>query len=93
MRLFRALADTNRLHIVSLLASGGRTKKGAGEIGASEMLTRFSFSQPTLSHHMKILFEAGLVLRHRDGKNMHYTLDTNGIAKLSGFIESLRRDE
>jgi ArsR family transcriptional regulator len=93
MRLFRALADTNRLHIVSLLASGGRNKKGAREVGASEMLKRFSFSQPTLSHHMKILFEAGLVLRHKEGKNMLYTLDANGIEKLSSFIELLRRDE
>ena len=50
---FKALADTNRLMIVDMLS--------CGEMCACEILEKFNITQPTLSHHMKILCDCGLV--------------------------------
>ncbi len=66
-RRLKALADPNRLRIVDILSCGERC--------ACEILENFDISQPTLSHHMKILTETGLVQTRRDGVWTYYSLD------------------
>ncbi|MCE5197290.1 MAG: metalloregulator ArsR/SmtB family transcription factor [Negativicutes bacterium] len=65
--LFKALADQTRLEIVDLIS--------CGELCACEILKSFSFTQSTLSYHMKLLTDSGLVNVRRDGKKMIYGVD------------------
>lgn len=65
--LFKTLGDETRLRIVELL-------KG-GELCGCKILEHFDITQPTLSYHMKLLCESGLVRGVRDGAWMRYTLN------------------
>lgn len=62
----KAMADENRLKIIALLSQG--------TLCGCDILTHFSFTQPTLSHHMKVLADAGIVTSYKAGKWTHYTL-------------------
>lgn len=68
--IFKALCDENRVQIIRLLQSGERC--------ACELLEEMNLSQPTLSHHMKILCDSGLVLSRKEGKWMHYSISAEG---------------
>ena len=65
-KIFQALSDPNRLMIIEMLQSGERC--------ACEILEDLNIVQSTLSHHMKILCDSGLVDSHRNGKWMYYSL-------------------
>lgn len=66
-KLLKVLADANRLKIIDILSCGERC--------ACDILENFDITQPTLSHHMKILTEAGLVKVRKDGIWNNYSLD------------------
>lgn len=76
--LFKALADTNRLMIVEMLS--------CGELCACKILEKVDITQPTLSHHMKILCDCGLVSVRKEGRWMYYTLDQNRVRELKNFL-------
>ena len=59
----KALGDANRLEIVKMLSDGEKC--------GCKLLERFEITQPTLSHHMKILVECGLVNARKEGKWQH----------------------
>lgn len=65
-KVFQALSDPNRLMIIEMLQSRERC--------ACEILADLKIAQSTLSHHMKILCDSGLVDSRRHGKWMHYSL-------------------
>lgn len=71
--IFKALCDENRVRILALL-------KG-GEKCACKLLEALDIVQPTLSHHMKILCDSGLVVSRKEGKWMHYSLSREGFAR------------
>ena len=73
-KIFKALGDPNRLKIVDILL--------LGEKCACEILNSFDFTQPTLSHHMKVLIECGLVEYRKEGTWNHYSLNHKYIDKL-----------
>lgn len=75
----KALSDPNRLVILDQLKNGERC--------ACSILELLKISQPTLSHHMRILCEAGLVNCRRDGKWMHYHLNYDKFTELSLLLE------
>ena len=75
----KALSDPNRLVILDQLKDGERC--------ACNILELLRISQPTLSHHMRILCEAGLVNCRRDGKWMHYRINTEKFAELGSLLE------
>jgi ArsR family transcriptional regulator len=79
--LFKALADANRLMIVDMLS--------CEELCACRILEKFSITQPTLSHHMRILCECGLVISRKEGKWMHYSLDEKKVWDLKAFLEKV----
>lgn len=73
LRRFEALADENRLLIALML----RDRPG---LCACEVQAALGVSHPTVSHHMRLLREAGLVLAERRGRWTHYTLTHEGAA-------------
>ena len=79
--LCRALGDSNRLKIVQMLSGGEKC--------ACKLLEAFEITQPTLSHHMKILCECGLVDARREGRWSHYSLNCETLTALKAFIGGL----
>jgi len=76
--VFKALSDETRLKIIDMLS--------CGEMCACNILEEFSISQPTLSYHMKILSDSGLVNARRDGAWMKYTLNKERTDEALAFI-------
>ena len=66
-KMLKAISDPKRLRIVDMLS--------CGELCACVILESFHITQPTLSHDMKVLVEAGLITDRREGKNIYYTLN------------------
>ena len=79
--IFKALSDENRVRILKLLQNG--------EICACKLLDALNISQPTLSHHMKILCDGGIVNGRKEGKWMHYSLCKEGAINLEAYITEL----
>jgi ArsR family transcriptional regulator len=75
-RRFKALADPTRVAIVNRLA-------GAGEVCVCELVADFELSQPTISHHLRILREAGLVEARRRGTWAYYRLVPEAVSSLA----------
>jgi ArsR family transcriptional regulator, arsenate/arsenite/antimonite-responsive transcriptional repressor len=82
-RGFSALSDPVRLRVLSLLADAA-----AGEVCVCDFVGPLGKSQPTISHHLKILSEAGLVRGDRRGKWVWYSLDRGRLAELRAAIDS-----
>ena len=68
--IFKALCDENRVQILRILQNG--------ELCACHLLEELNLSQPTLSHHMKILCDSGLVVGRKEGKWMYYSISAEG---------------
>ena len=81
-KTFKALSDQNRREILNLLKGGPMT---AGEIGE-----RFPVSGATISHHLSILKEAGLILDERHGKYIRYELNMSVVEELLGWFSGLK---
>src|SRR5882757_4796015 len=79
--LLKALADPVRLRLMSLVAS----HKG-GEACICDLNPAFDLSQPTISHHLKVLHEAGLLEREKRGVWVYYRARTQALASLGALI-------
>jgi len=84
-KVFKALADPNRLLIMEMLRSGERC--------ACELLEGLHIRQPTLSHHMKLLCEAGLVSGRREGKWMYYSFNREGCKAIREFLDEITSEK
>ena len=82
-RRFKALADPTRVNLVAMLAGA------PGSLCVCELEAAFDLSQPTISHHLKLLREAGIVSSSRRGSNVHYTLDADALRELVSFSRML----
>jgi len=82
--IFKALGDETRLTIVQLLI--GR------ELCVCDILDSFDMSQPAISHHLKILRQAGVVRDKREGKWIYYSLNPASLDMLSCVLCSLQRN-
>lgn len=78
---FKALSDPTRRKILQLLKERDLT---AGEIAES-----FNISKPSISHHLNLLKQAGLVIDERQGQNIYYSLNTTVFQELMGFFLNL----
>lgn len=76
---FKVLADPARLRLLSMIAS-------AGEACACELVEPLGRSQPTVSHHLAVLTDAGLVDREKRGKWAYYRLRPERLALLRDFL-------
>ena len=83
-KIIKALSDPNRLKIVDILS--------CGEKCACDILDNFNFTQPTLSHHMKVLIECGLVECRKEGLWSYYSLKTANCNRLISFLINLVAD-
>jgi ArsR family transcriptional regulator, arsenate/arsenite/antimonite-responsive transcriptional repressor len=83
--LLKALADPVRLRLLSLVAS-----HDGGEACVCDLNGAFDLSQPTISHHMKVLHDAGLVDRDKGGVWVHYRTRPQALASLATLIGSPR---
>ena len=73
-KVFKALSDPKRVQILDMLSEG--------ESCASVLLEHFRISQPTLSHDMKLLIDAGVVNRRRDGQRTLYSLNREALQRM-----------
>ncbi|MCM1514552.1 MAG: metalloregulator ArsR/SmtB family transcription factor [Anaeroplasma bactoclasticum] len=81
----KVINDSTRLTIIQMLS-----KKGT--MCACKILEELNITQGTLSHHMKVLTSAGLVICEKDGKWCNYTLVKKEICELAYFIEDICDD-
>lgn len=79
--LLKALADPVRLRLFSLIAS-----HAGGEACVCDLTPAFAVSQPTISHHLKVLHTAGLVDRERRGTWVYYTARTEALDALTRLL-------
>ena len=80
-KVLKAISDPNRLRIVDMLS--------CGELCACRILEAFHITQPTLSHDMKVLIEAGIVTDRREGKNIYYALHQERLASFQHTMERI----
>jgi ArsR family transcriptional regulator len=79
--IFKALSDETRLRALHMLSSG--------ELCACEILESFHITQPTLSYHMNILCDSGLVSARRDGAWVKYSLNKEKLQAIRDFINDV----
>ena len=82
-KALKAISDPKRLRIVDMLS--------CGELCACKILEAFRITQPTLSHDMKILLEAGVVRDRRDGKNIFYSLNRERLAAFEDTLGNIMK--
>ncbi len=82
-RGFSALADPVRLRVLSILAAAPDQ-----ETCVCDLVAPLGKSQPTVSHHLKVLSEAGLVTGERRGKWVWYSLNRDRLAELRATIDA-----
>jgi ArsR family transcriptional regulator, arsenate/arsenite/antimonite-responsive transcriptional repressor len=82
--LIKALADETRVRIVHILS--------CGELCACDIQDYFNLTQPTLSHHLTLLVEAGLVIARPEGKWTYYSLSEAAFGFLETFITEISRE-
>lgn len=80
--IFKAFCDENRIKILQLLRDGEKC--------ACMLLEEMNITQPTLSHHMKILCDSGIVVGRKEGKWMHYAISAEGIDIAQEYLISLK---
>lgn len=85
--IFKALGDSTRLKIIEMLS--------CGELCACDILESFPITQPTLSYHMKILTDSGLVKSYREGSWIHYSNNAELIEEIKEFwdIITIEQDD
>jgi ArsR family transcriptional regulator len=79
-QLFKALSDPARVKIVNLLA------QSEGPVCVCELVGPLGLTQPTVSHHLKKLTDAGLLVRERRATWAYYSLDPDALATLGGVV-------
>jgi DNA-binding transcriptional ArsR family regulator len=80
-KVFKALGDPVRLRLLSMIAS-----RAGGEVCVCDLTPAFDLSQPTISHHLKLLREAGLIASERRGTWVYYRLLPEMTDRLAGIL-------
>jgi ArsR family transcriptional regulator, arsenate/arsenite/antimonite-responsive transcriptional repressor len=84
-KISKALGDANRLRILQHISKKG----GCGQ--CAEIQDVIELTQPSISHHVKILTEAGLIEPEKEGRNHKYTLNEKLLAEYTEMIDNLRK--
>ncbi len=79
--IFKAFCDENRIRVLNILKDGEKC--------ACRLLEALNVTQPTLSHHMKILCDSGIVTGRKEGKWMYYSISENGLNEAVKYIDYL----
>ncbi|GAB3946193.1 autorepressor SdpR family transcription factor [Spirosoma harenae] len=83
--LFKALNDPTRRQILDLLREG--------DLNAGEIAERFDMTKPSISHHLDLLRQAGLVEATKQGQFINYTLNTTVMDELLAWLMSFQKSE
>lgn len=81
VKVFKAFCDENRLKILEQLRTGEKC--------ACKLLDELHITQPTLSHHMKLLCDADIVQGRKEGKWVHYSIDQEGAKRAQEILKQL----
>ena len=84
--MFKALGDPVRLRLLSMIAS-----RSEGEVCVCELTPAFELSQPTISHHLKLLRQAGLVDCERRGTWVYYWVRPETTDRMAAMLSSVRQ--
>lgn len=79
--IFKAFCDENRIRILEMLQTGEKC--------GCKLLEELNVTQPTLSHHMKILCDAGIVEGRKEGKWTHYRISTDGRKRALAILDEI----
>jgi len=80
-QIFKALADPVRLRLVSLIGA-----HQGGEVCVCELTEAFELTQPTISHHLKVLREAGIIDSERRGTWVYYRLEPAALERMGALL-------
>lgn len=83
--IFKVLSDSNRLQIVDMLS--------CGEMCACKILEKFDITQPTLSHHLKVLSDSGIVTSRKEANWMYYKLNDKRMKEITEFLQFISNDK
>ncbi|MFE7935391.1 ArsR/SmtB family transcription factor [Streptomyces sp. NPDC057456] len=87
-KIFKALGDPVRLRLLSMIAS-----RSGGEVCVCDLTPAFNLSQPTISHHLKLLRQAGLIDCERRGTWVYYWVLPGTLDRLSAFLATTQTAE
>ena len=82
--VFKAFCDENRVKILEMLKTGEKC--------ACKLLEALNVTQPTLSHHMKILCDSGIVVGRKEGKWTHYSISPEGMQYAKEYLNALSEE-
>ena len=80
-QICKAMSDANRLRIIEMLTTGEKC--------GCDLLDELQVTQPTLSHHMKVLADCGLVSSYKEGKWQHYSINCERFREFKDHINSI----
>ena len=80
-QVFKALGDPVRLRLLSLIGA-----HQGGEVCVCELTDAFNLTQPTISHHLKVLREAGLITSERRGTWVYYRLEPAALDRMGALL-------
>ena len=83
--IFKVLSDSNRLQIIDMLS--------CGEMCVCKILEKFNITQPTLSHHLKVLSDSGIVTSRKEANWMYYKLNDKKIQEITEFLQFISNDK
>lgn len=78
VKMLKALADPNRLTIMEMI--------GNNELCSCKLQENMNISQPTISHHLHILSESGLIVGRKEAQWIHYSINKEKLAKVRDYI-------
>lgn len=84
-KMLKAMSEPKRLRIVDMLS--------CGELCACKILEEFNITQPTLSHDMRVLVEAGIIKDRREGKNIYYSLNREALEAMHQSLSRMFEDK
>lgn len=91
--VFKALSDPARLKILAFLSSRGAGKCCAEDgICACDLEEVIRLSQPTVSHHMKLLIQSNLVIAEKRGKWIYYRIDPKGLMFVKEWVHTFEKE-
>ncbi len=89
LRLLDGIRDPNRIAIIALLGKGG-------PMNVNEIAAQFHISRPAISHHLKVLKDAGIVRSEKTGQEVYYRLDrkilVDGLRRFADAVDNCCKD-
>ena len=83
VKLAKALSDPNRLRLAQEIARGSR-------MGCADLFQFVPISQPSMSQHLKVLAEAGLIEQYKEGRNMYLAINAKKLQELESYLQTLK---